>query len=367
MGAERSPAPRGWRTVGVLALASTVGLAQASEPASEQMGREVGAMIQATCGGQRPMSVAVDSFGTLPGWFEQSAWSRALMASLPAGSQVGLDANRYFNSTASEQAARQDALSLVFGGLILVELQPANERVDASLSGACFPSAGETRPIEVAIVSGKRLEKPPGQGATERPRDGDAPPSVGIEWVSLGAFEISKTEVTVAQYRACVEAGVCTEPGQGDYCNNWGDSSREVHPINCVNWKQATIFAGWAGGRLPTGEEWTYAATSGGESWKYPWGDETPTCARAIMFEGSDGCSEDQTWPVCSKPAGHSSQGVCDLAGNVREWTDEGEGSSYREYRGGSWGSGASRLRASYRNGFGPSRRSPYIGFRIAR
>jgi len=192
---------------------------------------------------------------------------------------------------------------------------------------------------------------------------------VGIEWVSLGAFEISKTEVTVAQYRACVDAGACTAPNDKSVKKscNWGHSGRDNHPVNCVDWNQATTFARWAGGRLPTGEEWTYAATSGGQSWEYPWGNEPATCDRAIMDVGGDGCGQDRTWPVCSKPAGNSTQGVCDLAGNVWEWTDERVGDSERVYRGGSWFYAAPILRASSRGRGVPSFRFLGLGFRLAR
>jgi sulfatase modifying factor 1 len=199
--------------------------------------------------------------------------------------------------------------------------------------------------------------------------DGAAPGKAGIEWVDLGRFSISKTEVTVGQYRTCVEAGACTAPddkSSSKYCN-WGYSGREDHPVNCVDWNQASAFAKWAGGRLPTGEEWTYAATSGRKSWEYPWGDEEATCSRAIMDDGGDGCGQGRTWPVCSKPAGNSTQGVCDLAGNVWEWTDEREGAFGRVRRGGGWNDAASSLRASNRNRFDPSARYNNLGFRLAR
>ncbi len=47
-------------------------------------------------------------------------------------------------------------------------------------------------------------------------------------------YYIDKHEVTVAEYKKCVDAGVCNEPGTGGACN-WGVSGRDNHPINCVS------------------------------------------------------------------------------------------------------------------------------------
>jgi formylglycine-generating enzyme required for sulfatase activity len=122
--------------------------------------------------------------------------------------------------------------------------------------------------------------------------------------VYLEEFYIDKYEVTVAQYRACVEAGACTAPSTGQYYN-WGRSERENHPINGVDWDQAQAYCGWAGKRLPSEAEWEKAAR-GTDGRTYPWGNATPTCGYAVMSQGGDGCGQDSTWPVGSKPSGAS-------------------------------------------------------------
>jgi len=38
---------------------------------------------------------------------------------------------------------------------------------------------------------------------------------------------------------------------------------------------------------------------------------------------GGDGCGKNGTWPVCSKPAGNTAQGLCDMAGNVAQWVQD--------------------------------------------
>ncbi|HQC44850.1 MAG TPA: formylglycine-generating enzyme family protein, partial [Myxococcota bacterium] len=143
-----------------------------------------------------------------------------------------------------------------------------------------------------------------------------------VHRVTVPTFEMSKTQVTVDQYIACVNVGACTEPDTEDYCN-WIKSDRGSHPVNCVSWNQAQAFARWAGGRLPSEAEWEYAARSGGRDWKYPWGDEEATCERAVISEGGNGCGRGSTWPVCSKPSGNTTHGLCDMAGNVWEWVQD--------------------------------------------
>jgi sulfatase modifying factor 1 len=183
--------------------------------------------------------------------------------------------------------------------------------------------------------------------------------------------KLDRTEVTVSAYRKCVNSGRCNAQdvdesyyGSDDYCN-WPHPDRGEHPMNCVDWSQADAYCRWAGGRLPTEQEWEQAATNGGTTTN-PWGDDGPTCRVAVMDEGGDGCGLDRTWPVCSKPAGNTKAGLCDLAGNVWEWTSTQTGSS-RVGRGGSWRSGASNVGASARDVFAPSRRFLYLGFRCLR
>jgi len=144
-----------------------------------------------------------------------------------------------------------------------------------------------------------------------------------VHSVTVQTFEITKTEVTVAQYEECVTEGECSEPRSGSYCN-WDDAGYEDHPVNCVDWHQARDFCQWAGGRLPSEAEWEYAARSGGQNVTYPWGDDTATCDYAVMEEDSlYGCGTSRTWPVCSILAGNTDHGLCDMAGNVYEWLED--------------------------------------------
>lgn len=141
---------------------------------------------------------------------------------------------------------------------------------------------------------------------------------------TVGDICVAETEVTVASYTLCVQAGRCTVPVGSDPKCNYGVGGRENHPINCVEFPQAQSFCAWINRRLPTESEWEYAAngatTSAGE--KFPWAgmDGTFDAARACFDNGS-------TCPVGTKVRTYQgvevagAPGFFDLAGNVNEWT----------------------------------------------
>ena len=268
---------------------------------------------------------------------------------------------------------------------------PACSPRQCGLDPVCGTSCGECEAHEKCNDDGQCIPNDtgiewvriPGGSFNMGSEDGDSD-EMPVHIVMVPTFEMGKTQVTVDQYRACVDAGACTAPSTSEWCN-WGQSDRGKHPINCVDWNQAQAFATWAGGRLPSEAEWEYAARSGGGDCKYPWGDEDATCERAVMNDGSGyGCGRDSTWPVCSKLKGNTTHGLCDMAGNVWEWvqdwyhdsyngapTDglawESPTGSYRVFRGGSWRNSAGGVRAANRNDDDPRGRYDSLGFRLAR
>ena len=184
----------------------------------------------------------------------------------------------------------------------------------------------------------------------------------------LPAFSIDRSEVTLAAYRDCVDAERCSEPDRGEGCN-WGETGRERHPVNCVDWDQATAYCAWRGARLPTEWEWEKAAR-GSDGRKYPWGNDPVDCTRAVINEGSgNACGQgDTTLEVGSKPDGASLDGALDLIGNVWEWTSSTrEESGSVVVRGGGFYVAPPQARSSFGLRFNPKGRGAFVGFRCAK
>jgi formylglycine-generating enzyme required for sulfatase activity len=138
--------------------------------------------------------------------------------------------------------------------------------------------------------------------------------------VTLSAYYIDRTEVTELEYSKCVNAGECHIPGTSDNRGNWNDIGRVNNPVNCVNRIMAGKYCSWVGKRLPTEAEWEKAAR-GTDGRKYPWGNTYPNLDLAAFHPGTGDWESTGTSDVCTKsPAGDSPYGLCDMAGNVREW-----------------------------------------------
>ncbi|MEE2925526.1 MAG: SUMF1/EgtB/PvdO family nonheme iron enzyme [bacterium] len=87
-------------------------------------------------------------------------------------------------------------------------------------------------------------------------------------------------------------------------------------PVTYVSFEDAQAYCKWEGKRLPSQEEWEYAAgTHSGH--EYPWGNEF-SVKMANTNEAGIGLVE-----VGSYPGNVSPHGVYDMSGNVRQWVDE--------------------------------------------
>jgi formylglycine-generating enzyme required for sulfatase activity len=187
--------------------------------------------------------------------------------------------------------------------------------------------------------------------------------------VSVAAFAMDVTEVTVADYARCVSAGACSQANADNGFCNYGKSDKASHPINCVDWSQATAYCGWAGKRLPTEEEWEYAAR-GTDGRTFPWGFSAPS--GRLCWDRYK--SKQGTCAVGSFPP--ALFGLRDMAGNVAEWTsnhysggqDKNGAIELRRARGGTWRvDSAALVRAAEIYTNLRAYRGSDVGFRCAR
>lgn len=156
----------------------------------------------------------------------------------------------------------------------------------------------------------------------EHPQEPTAPcPTDAVLLETAQRVCMDVTEVATAAYGACVQAGQCTPAivAAGEGCN-LTRADRGDHPINCVTAHQAAAYCGWLGKRLPTDEEWKFAARGGARDTAFPWGPHPPLPPLACLDRGAGG-----TCPIGQHPAGASPEGLLDLVGNVEEWVQTGE------------------------------------------
>jgi sulfatase modifying factor 1 len=164
--------------------------------------------------------------------------------------------------------------------------------------------------------------------------DTDCDPDNPEHEVTVSTFMIERTEVTVAAYNACVDAGACEGTIDAADCN-WLVMGRDEHPINCVTWQQAVDYCTFMGRRLPTEAEWELAA-AGPNNFTFPWGSAEASCTFAHMFQmsgdtGGYGCLTNVTSLVENYEDGASVAGVLQLAGNVDEWVADWYAADYYE------------------------------------
>jgi sulfatase modifying factor 1 len=205
-------------------------------------------------------------------------------------------------------------------------------------------------------------------------KGGGDPDEKPLHTVTVSDFEISKTEITVRQWREYVNANQLKMPDPPAW--GWIDD----HPVVNVTWEEASAYCKWLSTktgkafRLPTEAEWEYAARGGAKG-------------RGFIYSGSDNINDvgwvrdnagGKTHPVAQKKP--NELGLYDMSGNAWEWcsdfldeysaaavnnpTGAAEG-TFRIRRGGSWDDLSRRSRISYRMGNSPRRSYHSLGFRV--
>jgi serine/threonine-protein kinase len=151
----------------------------------------------------------------------------------------------------------------------------------------------------------------------------DRPPFKGVvtevpsHAVTVSSFWMDTNEVTNEEYGEFVRETKHEPPV--DWTGEQPPQGQEKWPVANVTSEDANSYAAWRSKRdgqvyrLPTEEEWEYAARGGDQDNFYPWG--------SIWKEGFANVESDTRKPVGSYPQGQSRWGNLDLMGNVWEWT----------------------------------------------
>jgi len=190
---------------------------------------------------------------------------------------------------------------------------------------------------------------------------------------------MDKTEVTNAEYAQFVKQTNHTPPEQ------WGSvkppAGQELLPVSNVSYEDTIAFAAWRSKRdgvtyrLPTEEEWEYAARNGDKDNLYPWGN-TWASGHAATLESGVGKEQ----PVGTYATGANRWGVQDLIGNVWEWTSSKASvykgntlqlpAQYQDWivaRGGGYSSPTNKVSGTHRDWFARNYKNAVLGFRLVK
>jgi len=240
------------------------------------------------------------------------------------------------------------------------------------------PPVKPTGPNVPDVVNKPNLIDIPG-GAFQMGRNDSLPTEEPAHELTIKPFSMDKNEVTNAEYTRFVREANYAPPQQ------WGSVTapvgQELLPVSNVSYDDAVAFAEWRSKRdgvtyrLPTEEEWEYAARNGDKENLYPWGNAWAP-GRAATQEAGVGKEQ----PVGTYPQGGNRWGVQDLIGNVWEWTSS-KASLYPGSplklpdvqkgwivaRGGGYSSSAEKVSATKRDWFAPNYKNAVLGFRLVK
>ena len=206
--------------------------------------------------------------------------------------------------------------------------------------------------------------------------------------VDMPDLAIGEFPVTLAQYLVFLEAlsadeldervprdaadgipYVRREHGTWILADPHGQDLDETYPVFSIRAEDAEAYARWLTGvrgrtfRLPTRDEWEYAAR-GGDGRFFAWGDHFEP---SYCWAGDRQRGRKSPAPVGRCPEDVTAAGVRDLTGGVGDWLADayGDDDSLRGIGGGTWFASERSCRLSRRFGFPPGSRTDGLGFRL--
>lgn len=244
---------------------------------------------------------------------------------------------------------------LALVGIILIGYLFSSNSKNQSLLNPKASTVGEV--IKIPVKNGINIEMVKVEAGTfmmgeadENKRGYERP----VHQVTLtNNYYIGRYEVTQALWQAVLGSNPSTFKGKDLPVEkvSWNDCQDFISKLNSITGKKF---------RLPTEEEWEYAARGGKNNNGYLFSGSS-NISDVAWYDGNSG---NKTHPVGSKQS--NELGIYDMSGNVDEWCQDKVGSACRVYRGGGWYYDAKPCLPSYRSFTYPSSRFSHLGLRLA-
>ena len=314
-------------------------------------------------------------------------------------------------SVSAQQQGVDDLRARIENARHYASLKPGQAITDALSSGGNAP---EVVVIPVGEFMMGSPDSEPDHKSNEGPRH-----RVNVR----RGFALGRTEVTVGQFRAFVNAtgyrptseagtgssiydektgGMVDKSGvtwEDDHAGKRADANL---PVIHVSWNDAKAYVDWLSRetgkvyRLPSEAEFEYVLRAGSDT-MYPWGNGNPPRVIGNLTGDGDRSASRRNWvnafedyddgywgPAPVRSFEPNRFGIYDIAGNVSEWVEDcwhdnyqraptdgspwvNPGCTRRVLRGASWASAPDQVRSAFRLNASASTVNPRLGFRVAR